>query len=1186
MSVFFSTLPNPDQIQNVYGVMNIPRNVILILACLIILLWSNPANEGLFASSADIDYDNGVNHALIIGIGDYDEWSKLQSPVKDATEIRRILVEKYDFSEKNITLLTDNTKQKPTLVNIVSQLDRYVNQLTDNHNLLIFYSGHSAEDDDGNTYWIPKDAREKLKVTWLNHADICEQYLGNENFKAKNVAILTDSLFSKSLLKPTSISLSPYDLRYTQKIREKASNKSRELISFGDKHWPGSQSTEGYGLFTYYVRKTLINNWFKVIDLENLIFDEDIIFQVRKVAGTRLLRGRLKDCPMEEGGQTIITRVISPPPINIEEAYVNPKKGYAGDNFIVEAVTSRSAFEVYVELDGKKYLMDGDGTEWRQTLKVASIGTSTFRVMAINEDDIEGDTKAGEISTLTPLTGMVNITTGQVDPEKGEGGDIFTFTAKTDSPAKAAALIISDKRYRMTGSGTEWSLKQKVEETGSVPFSIVAVNENGVGGRPKGGLISVKAPEVAIAKVEAEPAKGYAGDDFLITASTDHPARSVTLHMDGMTYEMEGSGKNWQLKTNIADIGTKQFTVLAKNMEGLTGPSKKSEIVTTEKPPGIPDVTTVALIPEKVRVGEPFVINAKTAEPAQEVFIELEGKQQKMEGSGTNWKYSTRIASLGDTDYRIIARNRDGIEGRFKEGTITTTEKVGIDVVQVNVTPEEGNVGDPFLFTATTGEPAKSVKAVIGDKSYDMAGSGTSWSLTEEIEDLGSIDFYVVASDDKGVEGSSMGASLVTKAPPANVIEASAKSDNDYAGEEFTVTATTDNPASSVSLDIDGVIYSMEGSGTNWLYKKNIHDVGKLPFVVTAKNMEGAPGSPWSGEITAKLAVPDVTTVSLSPEKIYAGENLTIKAQTSFTAEEVFIEIEGQRQPMRGAGTDWTLNTQIASIGATPYEVIAYNKEDVSGLSKQGSIPTEKKPSELVNIVTAGVNPAEGYSGGTFTFNAGTDRPAQRVTLSIGGNDYEMTGSGTDWTLSRKIQKTGDLVFSIVAVNEDNVEGIATTDTFAVSEITDRYTYNEDGTITDKVTGEAKPRFVDNGDGTVSDLATNLMWMQSPKRVALSYEEAEQYCRELTHSGFSGWRLPTANEWQNIIDKAQEAPALPLGHPFKNIIYSVFFWSKTKHSGLAQRIYVADLYTGRIGAQSKNDQYIVWPVRYAEFSGN
>ena len=55
-----------------------------------------------------------------------------------------------------------------------------------------------------------------------------------------------------------------------------------------------------------------------------------------------------------------------------------------------------------------------------------------------------------------------------------------------------------------------------------------------------------------------------------------------------------------------------------------------------------------------------------------------------------------------------------------------------------------------------------------------------------------------------------------------------------------------------------------------------------------------------------------------------------------------------------------------------------------------------------------------------------------------------------------------------------------------------------------------------------------------------------------------------------------------MGHPFKNIVFNELFWSKTKHKTLAQRIYVADLYTGKIGAQSMSKDYYVWPVRAAD----
>ena len=989
--------------------MNILRSIIFASFLLLILLWSTVANEGLFALSTAVVPDNGVNHALLIGIGAYDEWPKLESPSKDAKEIARILTDKYNFNTENVTLLTDDSKQKPTLINIVSALDNYLNKLTNKDNLLIFYSGHSYEDENGETYWIPKEASKKLKVTWLKHSDICKEYLANEQFKAKNVVLITDSLFSKTLLKPASIALSPYDLRYTEKIREQAQKNSREVISFGDKHWPGSQQTERYGLFTYYLRKALINNWFKVIDLENLLFEEETISQIRQVAGTRLIRGRLKDAVMEKGGQTIITRIISPPAINITDAYVSPKKGYAGETFTVEAVTSRAALEVYVELGGKRYVMKGEGTEWKHSIKVASVGNFPLKVFSINEEDKEGEPQKIEFTAIAPVSGTISVASAAVNPQKGKGGDEFTFTAKTAASAKKVSLIIGDKRYDMTGSGTDWSLKQKVDETGRVTFSVVAINDAGVEGMPKQGEISIAAGEITIVKLQSEPDKGYAGDDFLITAGTNIPAHSVIIQIDNATYAMEGSGKDWRLKRKISDIGKKQFTVIAKNMDNIAGSPKTLEIVTSEKP---------------------------------------------------------------------------------------------------------------------------------GEK-------------------------------------------IKTKAVLANVIEESFTSAKGYAGEEFTITATTDNPADSVSLEIDGVTYEMNGSGNKWQYKKKILDTGKKKYTITAKNIDGAVGSSKTGTIDVRLAVPDVATVSL-PDKIYSGEDFIIKAQTTYVANQVLIEIAGKRQTMIGAGTEWSLQTKVENVGTSQYKVMAKNTEGTEGLSKQGNIVAEKKPGALINILTASVTPEKGYVGGKFTFKATTDTPAKGVTLTIVGKDYEMTGSGTSWTLAQTIQKKGDIVYSMTALNEGKEEGIAKTNTFTVSELKDRYAYNEDGTITDKITGEVKQRFKDNGDGTITDVSTNLMWVQSPKRISVSYEEAEDYCSTLTQGGYSGWRLPTAPEWKDLIDKSQQNPALPKGHPFKNIMVNVFHWSKTKDADIAGRIYVADLFTGKVGAQSKSKDYIVWPVRYVE----
>ena len=106
---------------------------------------------------------SGENHALIIGINRYDNWPELKSPVKDAEEISKVLTENYNFRKSNITLLTDNTKKKPTENNIFDNIESYYKKLTKDDNLFIFYSGHSAEDDKGETYWIPQDGKKTSK---------------------------------------------------------------------------------------------------------------------------------------------------------------------------------------------------------------------------------------------------------------------------------------------------------------------------------------------------------------------------------------------------------------------------------------------------------------------------------------------------------------------------------------------------------------------------------------------------------------------------------------------------------------------------------------------------------------------------------------------------------------------------------------------------------------------------------------------------------------------------------------------------------------------------------------------------------------------------------------------------------------------------------------------------------------
>lgn len=136
-------------------------------------------------------------------------------------------------------------------------------------------------------------------------------------------------------------------------------------------------------------------------------------------------------------------------------------------------------------------------------------------------------------------------------------------------------------------------------------------------------------------------------------------------------------------------------------------------------------------------------------------------------------------------------------------------------------------------------------------------------------------------------------------------------------------------------------------------------------------------------------------------------------------------------------------------------------------------------------------------------------------------------------------------------------------------------------------------RFADNQNGTVTDIKTNLMWIKNGWRLdffsAVKWEEAQEKCRKFRFAGFSDWRLPTIQEWESIIDKNKEYPALVEPNPFENIISHMPYWSKTRYQSKETspavsnlRAYTVMLYYGKISHQSINERAFIMPVRSIE----
>ena len=171
----------------------------------------------------------GDYHALIIGINKYKEWNPLKTAVKDAEALKKILIWRYGFRNKNVVLKTD---RNATRRNLINDLRNLASILGNKDNLLIYFAGHGQLDDlTGDGYWIPTGGKLKDPGTWISHSTI-KNILSSERVRGKNIIVVADSCYSGTLLRGGASLLSINEQRYRRKLLKLASNRSRQVISF------------------------------------------------------------------------------------------------------------------------------------------------------------------------------------------------------------------------------------------------------------------------------------------------------------------------------------------------------------------------------------------------------------------------------------------------------------------------------------------------------------------------------------------------------------------------------------------------------------------------------------------------------------------------------------------------------------------------------------------------------------------------------------------------------------------------------------------------------------------------------------------------------------------------------------------------------------------------------------------
>ncbi len=121
------------------------------------------------------------------------------------------------------------------------------------------------------------------------------------------------------------------------------------------------------------------------------------------------------------------------------------------------------------------------------------------------------------------------------------------------------------------------------------------------------------------------------------------------------------------------------------------------------------------------------------------------------------------------------------------------------------------------------------------------------------------------------------------------------------------------------------------------------------------------------------------------------------------------------------------------------------------------------------------------------------------------------------------------------------------------------------------------------GPDAILDAATGLAWPRSANTLgyAVSWPDALAAVAELNSQsflGFSDWRMPNRVELRSLIDHGARQPALPAGHPFRDVFLG-WYWSSTSKAGQENYAWNVHLEGGRLFYSRKDEFRLLWPVR-------
>ena len=135
----------------------------------------------------------GKNFGIFIGVENYKYFPKLHTPLNDIIALKKILISKYGFKRENTFELLNS---QFTGENLKKAFLKLKEQMSENDTLIIFYAGHSFQDEFKESYWIPSNSKQKNEAEYFPHGLLIRML---RTIPSRHILVITDNIFSDQL---------------------------------------------------------------------------------------------------------------------------------------------------------------------------------------------------------------------------------------------------------------------------------------------------------------------------------------------------------------------------------------------------------------------------------------------------------------------------------------------------------------------------------------------------------------------------------------------------------------------------------------------------------------------------------------------------------------------------------------------------------------------------------------------------------------------------------------------------------------------------------------------------------------------------------------------------------------------------------------------------------------------------